>query len=1120
MSCKKNLFRKGRMLEMISYMMVMIQLFCSAEAIAQRPELIIPATHVAATVLVSPDDKWLVSAGYDGVKIWDNKTRSLMKNLSPGGTDVSRFNNGKIAMAINNSSSMLAMQFADSLFVFSFDHFSISNRIYTGALKTAIAFSADGRSVFTAGTKPGDEHNFPIEQINLSSGATILLKTITISTVATHEIDRLFNSPSGNELLVYDAVMGSWIISIPAREVVKEFTQASQAHPYAYLQNGNLLGFGGGSEKTFYLAELDAHSYQTLRKSKTIFKDMNGISSVENVFVYPSAQGKLILYSQGLYTVFDPADFSISDKREFPATKDYYYPERFNIAFSPSGNYFVMGTNMSKNNLVTNLPMYNYGEVPLDAYVQFVYKNTDGICLKDRTISFENGVLNLRMVTPINRDEFTQFMYRLTSDGKTGFMYNAHFGLFRFDATKAKVNYEPVPKINAMKKDFVGMQVFDKLNLLTLIGDEGIYVLDLATLKVLYIVDIPYGMHYATYERLDKYCDISPDNSKMILFADEKESDSSFICCVDLSDKNEKWFYKSANIHNLRFTDNSKQLMFTAEGKLFRLDAETGKETGPAIILPGSGTEAVISPSGNIAATRITRNSSMDAGADIGLINVSAQSTTGTMPGTGDGLRNFVFLKNERYMITEEYGGLCLWDTEKQKQIGKIYMFERSGEWVFVTPDGRFDATEGALKKLYFTRGKEVIPLESLFETYFVPGLLKQVWNNTLPDHVPDIKDIKSLPLVKISLKSKERNLEVSDDAASITVDHDQALVKIDADGVKDVISEMRLYQDGKLVENTRNLVVEDDNKGDRVLSKSFAVTLHPGVNRFKAVAINSQRTESIPAELQAIYTPAVEPVKPPAQDIQLYMLVVGVNTYKNPKYSLNYAGADANAFTKAITDGGQQLFSKINTIYLKDEQATRSGILAAFEQVKQSARPQDLFLFYYAGHGMINDKNEFFLVPYDVTQLYGNDNALAQNGFSAAALQQMSKDIKAQKQLFILDACQSAGALVNIAASRGAAEEKAIAQLARSTGTQWLTASGSEQFASEFSQLGHGSFTYCLLEAFKGDASGTDKKLTVKQLDAYLQNKVPEITQKYKGTPQYPASYSYGNDFPIIIIP
>ncbi len=167
----------------------------------------------------------------------------------------------------------------------------------------------------------------------------------------------------------------------------------------------------------------------------------------------------------------------------------------------------------------------------------------------------------------------------------------------------------------------------------------------------------------------------------------------------------------------------------------------------------------------------------------------------------------------------------------------------------------------------------------------------------------------------------------------------------------------------------------------------------------------------------------------------------------------------------------------------------------------------------------MVNDKKEFYLVPSDVTQLYGNDDALAQNGLSATHLQKFSKEIKAQKQLYILDACQSAGALDNIVAARGAAEEKAIAQLARSTGTHWLTASGSTQFASEFAQLGHGSFTYCLLEAFKGKGDNGDKKLTVKELDAYLQLRVPEITQQYKGSAQYPASFGYGNDFPLLIV-
>jgi uncharacterized caspase-like protein len=131
--------------------------------------------------------------------------------------------------------------------------------------------------------------------------------------------------------------------------------------------------------------------------------------------------------------------------------------------------------------------------------------------------------------------------------------------------------------------------------------------------------------------------------------------------------------------------------------------------------------------------------------------------------------------------------------------------------------------------------------------------------------------------------------------------------------------------------------------------------------------------------------------------------------------------------------------------------------------------------------------------------------------------MQAFATGIKAQKQLFILDACHSAGAINQM---RGAVEEKAIAQLARSTGTHWFTASASEQYASEFPQLHHGAFTYVLLEGLSGKAdAGNDKKITVKELDTYLQEHVPEVTAKYKGSKQYPSSFGRGNDFPIIII-
>jgi uncharacterized caspase-like protein len=162
--------------------------------------------------------------------------------------------------------------------------------------------------------------------------------------------------------------------------------------------------------------------------------------------------------------------------------------------------------------------------------------------------------------------------------------------------------------------------------------------------------------------------------------------------------------------------------------------------------------------------------------------------------------------------------------------------------------------------------------------------------------------------------------------------------------------------------------------------------------------------------------------------------------------------------------------------------------------------------------------KPEFFLVPHDVLQLYGADDALRQKGLSSAELLELSKLMPAQKQLFILDACQSAGALTTVA-MRGAAEEKAIAQLARSSGTHWLTASGSEQFATEIAQLGHGAITYALLEGLAGRADTGDGRVTVNELKAFLESEVPEITQKHKGTPQFPSSYGFGQDFPVVIM-
>lgn len=483
------------------------------------------------------------------------------------------------------------------------------------------------------------------------------------------------------------------------------------------------------------------------------------------------------------------------------------------------------------------------------------------------------------------------------------------------------------------------------------------------------------------------------------------------------------------------------------------------------------------------------------------------------------------FHKSGRFVFTTSYdvSTMKLWNLEKNQLAATIYPNPKAGDWAVISSSGRFDANKGALSNMFHVSGSQIVPLNAMFEKFYTPRILARILEGEQFDPVPDANNLKKMPVVKIQFKEGTRNLEVEDDEAIQTIEtkFGNASVAITAECPLDAVTEIRLYQNGKLVETTRNLTVEDEKTGDKKLAKTFQVNLLEGTNRFRAIAFNTERTESRPVELNVVFKKDKTGQAGGAvvQGIQLHVVVVGINTYKNPKYSLNYAEADALAFKLAIENGSTGIFSKVNTYYLKDEKASKAGIIAELEKVKATSKPEDVFIFYYAGHGVVNDKKEFFLVPYDVTQLYGNDGALGQKGLSAASLQQFSKDIKAQKQLYILDACQSAGALDNVVTARGAAEEKAIAQLARSTGTHWLTASGTNQFASEFTKLGHGAFTYCLLQAFKGLTDNGDKKITVKELDAYLQNKVPEITQQYQGAAQYPASYGYGNDFPVILI-
>lgn len=325
-------------------------------------------------------------------------------------------------------------------------------------------------------------------------------------------------------------------------------------------------------------------------------------------------------------------------------------------------------------------------------------------------------------------------------------------------------------------------------------------------------------------------------------------------------------------------------------------------------------------------------------------------------------------------------------------------------------------------------------------------------------------------------------------------------------------VKEVDIYHNDKLIISDTD--VKTSGEGQKVV-KTYPVDMANETNEFKVKVVNFQKIESRPDVLTIEYTGEVIATS------ALHILSVGINKYQNAAYNLNYAQPDAQSFTEKLVHSGHSIFKSVNRIEIYDTDASKENIEKGFKSIIARARPEDVFLFYYAGHGTLDEENndEYYLVPTDITKLYGDPAQLKTKGISATELRGFLTQVKSQKQIILMDACHSGGAVKSMTVRSAAADEKAIVQLARSSGVVMIASSGSKQFATEFDQLKHGVFTYALLEALEGKADNGDRKITVNELKLYMEERVPELTRQHGGLAQYPTGYITGNDFPIMVL-
>jgi hypothetical protein len=449
-------------------------------------------------------------------------------------------------------------------------------------------------------------------------------------------------------------------------------------------------------------------------------------------------------------------------------------------------------------------------------------------------------------------------------------------------------------------------------------------------------------------------------------------------------------------------------------------------------------------------------------------------------------------------LISHSTDGITkFWDLKAQKEFFEHIQIG-TNDWMVKTTEGYFHGTDGARKSIHFVDGMKTYSVDQFFNDYYRPELLPQLFKSRgSGNNIESIQGrVKKSPPPQVKI------------AVVATSDPSLAELYVRVTNTGSGVSSLKVFHNGKNLPVGKDFVLPT-TRGEATVYRHLA-KLIGGNNTFSAIATNPDNIESDAAttEFFAEGTPARG---------TCYVFAIGINDYKNPKLALNYARPDAESFVTAVQEAGNQLFHSFKLITLYDKEASTRGILTKLEELSAVVQPEDVFILYYAGHGSMVD-GRFFFIPVESLRLY-DVRTLEKEAIEASVLQDKLKDIKALKQLIIMDACQSGGS-VELLAERGASEEKAIAQLSRSAGIHVLASAGSEQFAAEFKELGHGLFTFVLLKALSGDADGAPKdgKVTIYELKSYLDDQVPEVTRKLKGKPQYPYTFSRGHDFPITL--
>jgi len=313
------------------------------------------------------------------------------------------------------------------------------------------------------------------------------------------------------------------------------------------------------------------------------------------------------------------------------------------------------------------------------------------------------------------------------------------------------------------------------------------------------------------------------------------------------------------------------------------------------------------------------------------------------------------FMSDCRYLIT--YGEdekTIIWDAATGKMLYTRLQLTNN-DWLVYDEHYRYDGSPGAIDYLYFVCGLEIIDLKQLKDALYVPNLVERIMNVSEFNHP---YKLSNLPICELPLVEQERD----------TV---PGLLRFRIIERELELTSAEVYINNKLVwtlsskslpknQNVYLLEMHNDSLQKHFIAGRVNKVEVIGVSEFLDVNLRSGGGQ------KPVFLPGDK------EPVSLYAVLIGVNDYQKQSMNLGFPVKDAQDLGKTLELAAGKFFlpANIHSYHINSDVRIGTGyntpekesIRKAIEDISKKAKPQDVVLIYFAGHGeMIGEPKKYF---------------------------------------------------------------------------------------------------------------------------------------------------------------